>query len=96
MSSDATVVTCAGLFGLGAVGCEVVLLSAFVAAVQSGLNVVDRVYHSVQFFFGGRFCRRVSEVMKSAGLDRLVEEVVEVLVGHVIVGSDGFSRLYFE
>ena len=96
MSSDATVVTCAGLFGLGAVGCEVVLLSAFVAAVQSGLNVVDRVYHSVQFFFGGRFRWRISEVMKSTGLDRLVEEVVEVLISHVIVGSDGFSRLYFE
>ena len=33
MSSDATVVTCAGLSGLGAVGCKVVWLSAFVAAV---------------------------------------------------------------
>ena len=47
VSSDATVVTCAGLLGLGAVGREVVLFSAFVAAIQFGLDVVDRVDHSI-------------------------------------------------
>ena len=35
-------------------------------------------------------------MMKSTGLDWLVEEVVKVLISHVVVGSDGFSRLYFE
>ena len=47
VSGDATVVTCAGVLGLGAVGCEVVLFSAFVAAVQFGLDVIDRVNHSI-------------------------------------------------
>ena len=47
VSGDATVVTCAGVLGLGAVGCEVVLFSAFVAAIQFGLDVVDRVNHSI-------------------------------------------------
>ena len=47
VSGDATVVTCAGILGLGAVGCEVVLFSAFVAAVQFGLDVIDRVNHSI-------------------------------------------------
>ena len=35
-------------------------------------------------------------MVKSTGLDWLVEEVVKVLIGHIIVGPDGFSRLYFE
>ena len=47
VSGDATVMTCAGILGLGAVGCEVVLFSAFVAAVQFGLDVIDRVNHSI-------------------------------------------------
>ena len=35
-------------------------------------------------------------MVESASFYRLVEEVVEVLIGHVVVGSDGFSRLYFQ
>ena len=35
-------------------------------------------------------------MMESTGLDWLVKEVVKVLISHVVVGSDGFPRLYFE
>ena len=35
-------------------------------------------------------------MVESASFDRLVEEVVKVLIGHIVVGSNGFSRLYFE
>ena len=35
-------------------------------------------------------------MVESASFDRLVEEVVKILVGHVIVGSDSFSGLYFK
>ena len=35
-------------------------------------------------------------MVESASFNRLVEEVVKILIGHVIVGSDSFSRLYFK
>ena len=35
-------------------------------------------------------------MVESASFDRLVEEVVKILVGHVIVGSDSSSGLYFK
>ena len=35
-------------------------------------------------------------MMESTVFNWLVEKVVKVLIGHIIVGSDGFSRLYFE
>ena len=35
-------------------------------------------------------------MVESASFDRLIEEVVKILIGHVVVGSNSFSRLYFE
>ena len=35
-------------------------------------------------------------MVESASFDRLVEEVVKILIGHVIIGSNCLSRLYFK
>ena len=35
-------------------------------------------------------------MVESASFDRLVEEVVKILIGHVVVGSNSLSRLYFK
>ena len=35
-------------------------------------------------------------MVESASFDRLVEEVIKILIGHVVVGSNSLSRLYFE
>ena len=35
-------------------------------------------------------------MVESASFNRLVEEVVKILIGHVVVGSNSFSRLYFK
>ena len=48
--------------------------------------VADGVNQVIYFLFGGRFGR-------CFGFYRLVEEVVEVLVGHVVVRSDCLSGL---
>ena len=35
-------------------------------------------------------------MVESASFDRLVEEVVKILISHVVVGSNSLSRLYFK